>query len=861
MKKISLFTMLLVLHVNAFAYDVIKPKAYTIDENNNVLLNPAWVEYKNTQGQGLVSYEVQTTKPEGDSVEINLQNNEAQYQKQYITYTFIDDDNENNIFTPDVDDIFRDLQDVPQPDSPNMLFFINMEKDTGQDGGVIRNEKSAIPITADFVGNHAIDKDEAGAIYNNKGVIPEITGDFIGNYILNNDGFANGGAIYNNIGTIQKITGDFISNYAVAEATGIAEWNLYTGGGAVYNQNGVISEITGDFISNHAIVTIAAGRPVVDSGGGAIYNSKDITNIVGDFVENHASGVGNVVVGGGAIYNSGNINNLNGIFINNYVSTSSTDTSVYGGAIYNSEGTININADNTVSFSGNYVTVDDGVNKVFNDIYNNDGTIQLSGVMNLDGGISGDKDSITTNKLNINDGATLGFNIKNFSDGSMGTSDDGTIITNQTVTFEDNSTVTFNPIILATNYVQGTTDKYKLFDNGVTATTDIDSVTFNITNALYDITFDHTTGVFNFGLSKSKKSVRKNIRDNGGNDSDSVLAEFVIDPTTVSSSNINFTQVQNNMSALYQNAQFEDVLTATKSINPDESPVVSDSAVSNIRQVFDLVSDRLEDNIDAYNYQQEGTWFNVFYGDSNLKSSGGFNNKSNGFVVGLDHSFTPDLTLGVAYAYSYSDINTRSRDIIAKNHTPAIYAKYRRDKWFINGKTTYSFGDYDEKKYVTGINNDVEYGVNTFGLETISGYNITNWFVPELGLKYFNVKAKDYTDALGNHFDRKDANVFTGLIGTKFSKSFQTSDAIKLIPELYLGATYDFARDDNEVDVTLANMYKYTYQGDQIDRLGYEIDAGLKINTNMFEFGARYKGAYRKDYYNHTGVLEIKYEF
>ena len=239
-----------------------------------------------------------------------------------------------------------------------------------------------------FVGNTATNN--SGAI-NNGGqstasTIKVITGDFIANSALK----GNGGAILNEkttpetgskISKIYAITGDYIGNAAKGTADNTGR------GGAIYNR-GLIYDVIGDYIGNAAEGSTSKSTTGL---GGAIYNENSMRYVTGDYVGNRATN------DGGAIYNSGNITSITADFIGNRVSNGK------GAGIYNS-GTMAL-----VAETKDMLFYDNNDNTKYNDIYQNNGTIDINTAENhniiFNGTIEGENGTI-----NINNGIAQNIN-------------------------------------------------------------------------------------------------------------------------------------------------------------------------------------------------------------------------------------------------------------------------------------------------------------------------------------------------------------------------------------------------------------------------------------------------------------------
>lgn len=160
---------------------------------------------------------------------------------------------------------------------------------------------------------------------------------------------------------------------------------------------------------------------------------------------------------------------------------------------------------------------------------------------------------------------------------------------------------------------------------------------------------------------------------------------------------------------------------------------------------------------------------------------------------------------------------------------------------------------------LTGITAD--YDANTLGVQALTGYSFGNW-TPEGGLRYTNVRQKAYTNSLGVRFANKTNDTLTGIVGLRYAKTFKAGSGLLITPEGKLALTYDLSRSNQGRSVTLANGTGYVAEGKNLDRTGLELGAGVSFKVNdSLDIGLSYEGKFRKDYSDHTGLFNVKYNF
>lgn len=143
--------------------------------------------------------------------------------------------------------------------------------------------------------------------------------------------------------------------------------------------------------------------------------------------------------------------------------------------------------------------------------------------------------------------------------------------------------------------------------------------------------------------------------------------------------------------------------------------------------------------------------------------------------------------------------------------------------------------------------------------------NLSKTALRELSAKYRAVLIKcalmNMMIFAGARVAAKNLNTATAVIGTKASKTF-TAGKHAITPEVRLALTYDFARPKEDRTVTLPDGSSYVAAGEHLKRLGMEIGAKAAVRlTNEVDLSVSYDGAFKKDYQDHTGMLNLKLMF
>lgn len=327
-----------------------------------------------------------------------------------------------------------------------------------------------------------------------------------------------------------------------------------------------------------------------------------------------------------------------------------------------------------------------------------------------------------------------------------------------------------------------------------------------------------------------------------------------------------------------QGSEYVDALTA---LAPDAAPLVRSLTTENSNQIFSTVQNRLEGGsslrmkpgragryarglASGDMYREDAIWVQGLYNHSELsdtKEAKGFEIDSYGGAIGLDNYVTDSLKLGIGYAYTHGDISGFLRDTDVDTHTGFVYGEFKPNRWFLNAIASYSFASYDEEKRVSTFKVKGDYDVNAFGAQVMTGYKM-GYVTPELGVRYLNVKQDAYEDSIGQRVDAVSNDVLTGVFGIRIKQDFFPNRGFSIRPEVHVAATYDFVQDDAVSVVSLPNGSVYQIEGENLDKFGLEAGAGLTLDVgNRLEMAVSYEGKFRKDYTDHSGLVNMKFKF
>lgn len=716
----------------------------------------------------------------------------------------------------------------------------------GQGGAIYNGGVSSIGDYTYFEGNKAA---HGGAFTNNSSGTDKY-GMTVGNHVsfVNNEASGQGGAIHNQRNDLE-IGNDvlFVNN----KTTGFAGGAIYSdtdgrasavkiGDRAVFNGNS--SAAAGGAIYQYA--TTSAESAKLSIGEDAYFIGNDAASSGGAI----ASFAAETTVGANAVFTSNTSGTVGGAINNqtygDVIATftlgsgavfSNNSASENGGAIYN---TGNLLFKGNVTFSGNTA------GGVLNDIHNTGAMTVEAGTLTLDGGITGN------GTLTFADGSAL--NVK------VGTSQaDSTTIANTVTVGKD--------VTLTMSFVPGYIGEYSLVaDDG--------SVNGEFTladNAVFDVTaVEGENGVYDVALKSTEE-----IAQNTGADANQAAAIGALMRSL--STNETFNDIATTISDGIQSSDpiaQQAALDAVTAMSPEVAPMITQVQSDTATQVFGLIGNRLGGSAQgmASGDGTSGTalWVQGMVGTTDLDDTSkarGYSADTTGMAMGLEAKPTDALTVGAGFAYADTEVDGFLRNTDVESMMAFLYGEYKPSNWYVNGIVSYAWADYDESKNVAGVGVDAKYDVDTFGMQLMTGLDLTVANVsvtPEAGLRYFHIGMDAYTDTAGMAVKATNEDILTGVFGARISTAIETSNAVRFVPEARVAMTYDFVDADNSSFVTLANGSSYSVEGETLDRFGVEAGVGVKAEMgDHLEISLSYEGAWRGDYENHAGILNAKYKF
>ena len=768
------------------------------------------------------------------------------------------------------------------------VFSGNKINTDNYDGGAIYNNGTlTIEKGVSFTGNES---DWGGALFlQGTSTISDAT--FTANKVEGED--VSGGALYlgKNATQLTLSNSTFTGNTATAADTNTAE--DAAGGAASLMSLANVSNVT--FTNNQVLGNANDNR----GGGGALFLGAEgkVTISGSTFNANHSSSVGGAIAtrdenapavnaaaklditdstftgntadgDGGAIWNNFyNSNTVNGsAYIAGGTFTNNTASGL-GGAIYNAS-VLTLAGSNT--FTGNTA------GGVANDIHNI-GTLNLGGTASFDGGITG------TGIVNVTDGATVNLGLASIEAGSIAFANGSTLgvtlasdsmgnLKADTISVGETQNDTANLIVtVSTDFATADQVTQKL-TNG----TKVDNGTFamaDVTNALYDVSFDNTTNEVT-AIRKSQEEQTAAIESVGGNTNNTATINAFTSSSDLGSDAAN--EVAHVINQLAQ-TDVKAAVDATTALAPEEASAKQVVQVSAVRQLFSAINNRLNsvaaNSARTYalandSYYADGTNYSVWAQGLLNKShkettsdASSFSGRSTGLAAGADTRINEDWTVGLGYAYLHTNVSSFNRHDRILGDNFFLYGQYRPSNFFVQAALNYGDSKYEEDKNVAGINVAADYHVKSYAANVTAGYELNENVTPLFALRYTNTQQEGYKDSSDQRISSEKNDYLTAVLGVQMQKE-SLVDTVKIRPALNLGLAYDFLSDNASSRVSLPNGNAYDVNGERLHRLSLE--AGLSVSalvSDNVEILLSYDGSFRQDYNSNTGSLKLRYMF
>ncbi|MGS1401223.1 autotransporter outer membrane beta-barrel domain-containing protein (plasmid) [Pseudomonas aeruginosa] len=152
--------------------------------------------------------------------------------------------------------------------------------------------------------------------------------------------------------------------------------------------------------------------------------------------------------------------------------------------------------------------------------------------------------------------------------------------------------------------------------------------------------------------------------------------------------------------------------------------------------------------------QETGVWIKALHSDADQNRRNqieGFSADTDGIIIGADGKLNEQTTLGLAYSYATSDVDSddgNSTDV--KSQALIAYGSWKQGPVFVDASLTFGKNDNESKRHIAGTTAKGDYDSDLFGLNVLGGYgfNVGDGYIvePRAALRYSNLKIDGYTE-------------------------------------------------------------------------------------------------------------------
>ena len=247
----------------------------------------------------------------------------------------------------------------------------------------------------------------------------------------------------------------------------------------------------------------------------------------------------------------------------------------------------------------------------------------------------------------------------------------------------------------------------------------------------------------------------------------------------------------------------------------------------------------------------------------------GFDADSNGIAIGADGKLNDQLTLGLAYSYLNSDINSdNGNDNEIDGHAITLYSGYEQGAWFLDSSLTVGLNHNDSTRYIAGTKAKADYDSQLFGLNVLGGYGfrLDNGVLlePRVAARYGRVDIDSYREkgsiAAVRVEDQRYEVAELGA-GLRVAGSLPLGQGT-LQPEAKLMAYHDFAADQISSDASFVfGGSSFVANGATPARTRYEAGVGVEYKLAATTFGVSYDYSGKEDFHADSFQAKVRYDF
>ncbi|HBO3518245.1 TPA: autotransporter outer membrane beta-barrel domain-containing protein [Pseudomonas aeruginosa] len=270
--------------------------------------------------------------------------------------------------------------------------------------------------------------------------------------------------------------------------------------------------------------------------------------------------------------------------------------------------------------------------------------------------------------------------------------------------------------------------------------------------------------------------------------------------------------------------------------------------------------------------QNTGIWAQALYSDANqdLRDGlAGFNAYSRGIALGADGKLTDQLTLGVAYSFLHTSVNSDNGNTTdVDGNALTLYSGFEQGNYFVDANLSYGFNDNESKRRIAGTTAKGDYDSQVLGANVVGGYtyHLNEQFLvePRLAARYARVDIDGYHEKGSSAALKVDSQRYEVAelgAGVRVAGDFPVGNG-SLQPQAKLMAYHDFAADEAQSTSTFVlGGTPFVSQGAKAVRNSYEAGIGADYHLGAVTVGVSYDYTGKTDFNADTFTAKVRYDF
>lgn len=313
----------------------------------------------------------------------------------------------------------------------------------------------------------------------------------------------------------------------------------------------------------------------------------------------------------------------------------------------------------------------------------------------------------------------------------------------------------------------------------------------------------------------------------------------------------------------------------TEQLAPDVNRGATQAATTGQSLISNVTSGRTSDLRGASSgdvLKETGVWAQALYSEASQDMRDevvGYNAYSRGLSIGADGKLNDQFTLGVAYSYLRSDVNSKNGNTTeVDTNAFTLYGSFEQGNYFVDASLTYGFNDNESKRHIAGTTAKGDYDSDLFGVNVVGGYtyHINPQFLiePRLAARYSLVDIDGYSEKGSSAALKVDSQRYEVAelgAGLRVAGSYPLGQGT-FEPQAKLMAYHDFAADEaSSTSTFVLGDTPFVTSGADAVRNSYEAGVGADYKLGAVTLGVSYDYVGKTDFDADTFTAKVRYDF